>query len=255
MIAYRPVGLALVVQRSRPLWAAWRARAGRAAHSSAHVLGLPHAHAHAPDALALAVATAPGADALLAGPRLHTHDHDHDHDLAHDHDHDHGPAHDHDHDHDHHHDDHAHDHDHGHPHDGDVQHHADGMHAHGPWSKPHSHLPPAGQKVTLGGLLALGISGGIIPCPSALVVLLSAIAFHRVGIGLVFIVAFSLGLAMVLTGIGLLMVYARRLMSRLPFEEPACCNRWASSRRWRSPPPGGDCRHLADRRGHSALLK
>jgi len=92
------------------------------------------------------------------------------------------------------------------------------MHSHGPWSKPHSHLPPAGQQVTLGSLLALGISGGIIPCPSALVVLLSAIAFHRVGVGLLMIVAFSAGLAVVLTAIGLLMVYARRLFSRLPFE-------------------------------------
>lgn len=54
--------------------------------------------------------------------------------------------------------------------------------------------------------------------PSALVVLLSAIAFHRVGLGLVLIVAFSAGLAVVLTLIGLLMVYGRRRLSRVPFE-------------------------------------
>jgi hypothetical protein len=67
-------------------------------------------------------------------------------------------------------------------------------------------------------LLLLGISGGIIPCPSALVVLLSAIALHRVGLGLLLIVAFSAGLAVVLTGIGLLMVYGGRLVERLPWD-------------------------------------
>ncbi len=72
--------------------------------------------------------------------------------------------------------------------------------------------------MTIKSLVALGISGGIIPCPSALVVLLSAVAFHRVGVGLVLIVAFSAGLAVVLTAIGLLMVYGRRLLSRVPFE-------------------------------------
>lgn len=67
------------------------------------------------------------------------------------------------------------------------------------------------------GLVMLGISGGLLPCPSALVVLLSAIALHRVGFGLLLIVAFSLGLAGVLTGIGLLLAYARRVADRLPF--------------------------------------
>jgi ABC-type nickel/cobalt efflux system permease component RcnA len=69
----------------------------------------------------------------------------------------------------------------------------------------------------LGGLLALGISGGIIPCPSALVVALAAIRVGRVGEGLLLLLAFSAGLAVVLTVIGLLMVYARRYMDRLPF--------------------------------------
>jgi len=68
--------------------------------------------------------------------------------------------------------------------------------------------------VTWRGLLALGISGGLLPCPSALVVLLSAIALHRVAFGMLLIVAFSIGLAGVLTGIGLLLVYARRLYPR-----------------------------------------
>ncbi len=65
------------------------------------------------------------------------------------------------------------------------------------------------------GLLGVGISGGLIPCPTALVVLLAAISLHRVGYGLVLIVAFSLGLAAAMTGIGLLAVTAKRLSARL----------------------------------------
>jgi ABC-type nickel/cobalt efflux system permease component RcnA len=65
-------------------------------------------------------------------------------------------------------------------------------------------------------LLALGASAGLIPCPSALVVLLGAIAQHRVGLGLVLIVAFSAGLAATLTGLGIAVVHAGRLLSRLP---------------------------------------
>ena len=89
-----------------------------------------------------------------------------------------------------------------------LGHHLD--HDHG--SGGHSHEMPEG--ITFRNLLALGFSGGIVPCPSALVVLLSAIALHRVGIGLLFIVAFSLGLASVLVGIGILVVRAGRFLSR-----------------------------------------
>lgn len=88
------------------------------------------------------------------------------------------------------------------------------LHSHG--GSVHSHLPPGsdGEAVTWRSLLALGISGGLLPCPSALVVLLSAISLHRIGYGLVLIVAFSLGLAGVLTVIGLAFVYAGRWMKR-----------------------------------------
>ena len=58
----------------------------------------------------------------------------------------------------------------------------------------------------------LGISGGLLPCPSALVVLLAAVSLHRVGYGLLLVVAFSLGLATALTGVGLVFVYARHLL-------------------------------------------
>ena len=69
--------------------------------------------------------------------------------------------------------------------------------------------------VSLRALVALGVSGGIVPCPAALVVLLSAVAMGRVGFGLLLIVAFSVGLAAVLIAIGLLVVYARRLAARV----------------------------------------
>ncbi|MEM7343761.1 MAG: sulfite exporter TauE/SafE family protein [Chloroflexota bacterium] len=100
---------------------------------------------------------------------------------------------------------HHHDHDHTHDHD----HH-------------HSHLPPGtdGTPVTWRSLLALGISGGLLPCPSALVVMLSAIALGRVGFGLILIFVFSLGLASVLTAIGLLFVYAGRLFEHIPQQRP-----------------------------------
>ena len=64
----------------------------------------------------------------------------------------------------------------------------------------------------------MGIAAGILPCPSALVVLLSAIALHRVGFGIVLILAFRLGLAATITGIGLVAVLARRAFSRVSFE-------------------------------------
>lgn len=74
-------------------------------------------------------------------------------------------------------------------------------------------------------LLTLGITGGMVPCPAALVVLLSALSLHRVGLGLFLIVAFSLGLAAVLILIGLLMVYARQFMARWK-GDGAVAKRW-----------------------------
>jgi ABC-type nickel/cobalt efflux system permease component RcnA len=70
------------------------------------------------------------------------------------------------------------------------------------------------------GLLGIGVAAGLLPCPSALVVLLSAIALHRIGFGLALIVAFSLGLAATVTGIGLLAVLARRAFGRMSLEGP-----------------------------------
>lgn len=95
----------------------------------------------------------------------------------------------------------------------DDQHSHDGsVHSHG--GSTHSHLPPGADDspITVRSLLALGISGGLLPCPSALVVLLSAMALHRVGYGLMLVVAFSVGLAGALTAVGLAFVLAGRLL-------------------------------------------
>jgi nickel/cobalt exporter len=78
---------------------------------------------------------------------------------------------------------------------------------------------------SLRDLLALGITGGIVPCPAALVVLLSALSLNRTGFGLFLIVAFSVGLAVVLIGIGLLMVYARHALSHFRGDTPLI-TRW-----------------------------
>jgi nickel/cobalt transporter (NicO) family protein len=133
------------------------------------------------------------AKALLEGPPAHAHHH-HDHEHAevpelvaaghvHAHAHENG---------------HAHAHDHHHPH----------VHSHG--GPTHSHMVEG--KITLGSLIALGVSGGLVPCPSALVLMLSAIALGRPGLGLLLLVGFSTGLAAVLMGIGFLVIYAKHLL-------------------------------------------
>ena len=86
-------------------------------------------------------------------------------------------------------------------------------HAHDDHHHHHHHDP---GDLSLRSLLAVGISGGLLPCPSALVVLLGAISLHRVAFGLLLIVAFSAGLALTITGIGLVAVLAKRAFARLP---------------------------------------
>ena len=74
----------------------------------------------------------------------------------------------------------------------------------------HSHVPEG--DVTMSSLIALGASGGLVPCPSALVLLLSSVALGRVALGLTLLVAFSAGLAVVLSGIGLVVLFAKHLL-------------------------------------------
>jgi nickel/cobalt transporter (NicO) family protein len=94
---------------------------------------------------------------------------------------------------------------HGHVHSHELSHHD---------HSGHSHTPP--ESITWRSLLALGVSGGLLPCPSALVVLLGAIALNRIGFGLILVFAFSLGLAGTLTAIGMLFIYAGQLFERFP---------------------------------------
>lgn len=103
--------------------------------------------------------------------------------------------------------------------------HHDDVHSH---SHPHGHahthhtIPRGGRfGLTWRSLTALGIVGGLVPSTSALVLLLAAISLHRIGFGLVLILAFSAGMAAVLAGVGLLLVYAGRGIERLRFQRKA----------------------------------
>jgi ABC-type nickel/cobalt efflux system permease component RcnA len=87
------------------------------------------------------------------------------------------------------------------------RHHHD--HAHHDHDHDHEH------DLSWKGLVGMGASAGLIPCPSALVVLLAAVSQHEIALGLLLIVAFSLGLAGTLTALGLAVVYAGRATSRL----------------------------------------
>ncbi|MBI3664766.1 MAG: sulfite exporter TauE/SafE family protein [Acidobacteria bacterium] len=98
---------------------------------------------------------------------------------------------------------HPHGHTHHHPHD-DAHHH--------PHDEGHSHAVPAA--VSRWHLFSLGVSGGLVPCPEALVVLLMAVSLRKVALGLLILVAFSLGLAAVLIGIGIAMVLSGPLLGR-----------------------------------------
>lgn len=118
-------------------------------------------------------------------------------------------AHVHHHDHDHAHVSHSHDHAHSHTHSQTHVHPHTHTHTHSHGEHSHSHTP---EELSWGGLVALGASGGLVPCESALVLLLGAIALGRAGLGLLLLLSFSLGLALVLMLIGMLVLYAKNLL-------------------------------------------
>ena len=97
------------------------------------------------------------------------------------------------------------------------------MHSHG-GGPMHSHAPPgaSGEKISWRSLLALGISGGLVPCPSAMVLLLAAVALNKTAYGMLLVVAFSVGLAITLTLVGLVFLYARNR-----FQGRSVRSRWA----------------------------
>ncbi len=100
----------------------------------------------------------------------------------------------------------------GHDHDSDQSHHPDPTvrHRHGMFS--HTHLPPARN---IRGLIAIGFAGGLIPSPSALLVLLGGIALGRAWLGVLLVLAYGIGMAGALMAAGLLMVSARDAIGRL----------------------------------------
>jgi ABC-type nickel/cobalt efflux system permease component RcnA len=127
-------------------------------------------------------------------------------------------AHNHSHSHDH---GHTHDHSHSHDHDGDHTHAS--THDHGD-GHTHSHLPPA-EGIKLGSLVAMGVSGGLVPCPEALGIMVIAIGLNRILLGLGLIVSFSFGLAAMLIVIGILLVRSRSLVERFG----GISSRWSSA--------------------------
>ncbi|MFF7896739.1 nickel transporter [Streptomyces sp. NPDC007907] len=149
------------------------------------------------------------------GPHLHgnhTHDGDHHHGHPHDHDHEHDHAHNHkdrDRDHDH---DHPHDHAHPHSHPHTVE------HTHGGFTHSHPVAP------TLRGTILMGFAGGLVPSPSAVVVLVGAAALGQAWFGLLLVVAYGVGLALTLTAAGYAVVKAGSGMTRLLDRRP----RWTA---------------------------
>jgi ABC-type nickel/cobalt efflux system permease component RcnA len=104
---------------------------------------------------------------------------------------------------------HAHAHTHGHDHDHDHGAFDDVVHA-------HAHAVPGKAPLRFREALVAAASGNVAPCPAALVVLLAAIATHRVGYGLILIVAFSIGLALTLTGLGVAVVRGAAWLTKRP---------------------------------------
>jgi ABC-type nickel/cobalt efflux system permease component RcnA len=120
--------------------------------------------------------------------------------AAHRHAHEHGLGHAHEHVHD--------------PEPAQTQAHPAGTHSHG--GVTHSHVPPDGSTLSWRGLFALGLAGGLIPSTSALFILLGSIVAGRPAFGFVLVVVFGLGMAVVMTAIGLATVFARGRLDRMP---------------------------------------
>ncbi|WP_019066222.1 urease accessory protein UreH domain-containing protein [Streptomyces hokutonensis] len=187
---------------------AWRNRPRPQATSHEHPHPHPHGHDHSHEtakspqrSLVLASAhTEAGATHTLTEAHPHPHSHDDDHSHGHDHGHEHP---------------HPHEHDHGHTHDHD---HAV-EHTHGGFTHTHSTAP------TLRGTILLGFAGGLVPSPSAVVVLVGAAALGQAWFGLLLVVAYGVGLALTLTAAGFAVVKLGTGMNRVLDRRP----RWTTS--------------------------
>ncbi|MFC8362765.1 sulfite exporter TauE/SafE family protein, partial [Streptomyces griseorubiginosus] len=174
-------------------------------HPHDHPHGHSHDHPHAPAAeepeersLVLVAARTETAPATAkahhhvhapAATHSHASDHTHPHGHSHTHDHDHDRAHSHSHSHS---DEHGHDHP--HPHDHSLE------HTHGGFTHTHAVAP------TVRGTILLGFAGGLVPSPSAVVVLVGAAALGQAWFGLLLVVAYGVGLALTLTAAGFAVV-------------------------------------------------
>ncbi|MDH6583573.1 nickel/cobalt exporter [Streptomyces sp. SAI-133] len=183
----------------------------RALHTRAQQHGHTHPHAAAADAdrpeerpLVLVAASTQTVTATATAER-HTHPRTpgHPHDHSHDHEHEHAHGHSHDHAHPH-----PHSHDHDHDHDHTLE------HTHGGFTHTHAVAP------TLRGTILLGFAGGLVPSPSAVVVLVGAAALGQAWFGLLLVVAYGVGLALTLTAAGFAVVRlgsgVTRLLDRRP---------------------------------------
>jgi len=107
---------------------------------------------------------------------------------------------------------HPHEHGHDHPHGDD---HAQGHDEHSHGGRRHTHLPAPGSFISWRSLFVLGLAGGLIPSASALLILLGSVAAGRPAFGFILVVAFGLGMALVMGGIGLALVIARGRLDRV----------------------------------------
>ncbi len=176
----------LIGGRGRALHALWLGLIVAAMHTvsvAALAVGWWLAAESAPDVAALTgwlqliaalVVVAVGVDLLRRRRSIHTHGHSHHHGDGHDH---------------------GHGHDDGHGHD------------HG-----HSHVVPTESLLTRRGLVLLGTSGGLLPSPSAFLVLLTGLLTGRFGIAILMVAAFGLGMALTLAGVGLAVLRGRDVL-------------------------------------------
>ena len=193
---------------------AWRNRPRPHGTSPAHPHPHPHPHPHdhdhdtakAPERALVLVSAHAEAGAPHTETHAHPHPHSHDDDHAHSHGHDHPHEHGHDHAH-------PHPHPHPHPHDHAVE------HTHGGFTHTHETAP------TLRGTILLGFAGGLVPSPSAVVVLVGAAALGQAWFGLLLVVAYGVGLALTLTAAGFAVVKLGTGMNRVLDRRP----RWTTS--------------------------
>ncbi|WSW98601.1 nickel transporter [Streptomyces sp. NBC_00989] len=187
---------------------AWRNRPRPQASSHPHPHPHPHPHDHetakAPERSLVLVSAHAQAGSAAPRTETHAHPHPHSHDDDHVHSHDHGDTHDHGHDHPH---------AHGHTHDHAVE------HTHGGFTHTHDTAP------TVRGTILLGFAGGLVPSPSAVVVLVGAAALGQAWFGLLLVVAYGVGLALTLTAAGFAVVKLGTGMNRVLDRRP----RWTTS--------------------------